>query len=86
MRRQLLDEYGVAHAILLPRAFCNLHPDPDFGAAIAAAFNDWLAETWLDKYNHDGVFKGSITVAHQDPQRRPSRRSSAGPATRTSSR
>ena len=41
----LIDEFGIANAILLPRAFCNLLPDPDFGTAIAAAFNDWLAET-----------------------------------------
>ncbi len=68
LREQLIEEYGVAYAVLLPRAFCNLHPDPDFGTAIAAAFNDWLADTWLEKYNHDGVFKGSITIAHQDPQ------------------
>jgi uncharacterized protein len=67
LREQHVEEYGVAYAVLLPRAFCNLHPDPDFGTAIAAAFNDWLANTWLEKYNHDGVFKGSITVAHQDP-------------------
>ncbi len=67
LRKQLIDEFGVAYAILLPRAFCNHHPDPDFGTAIAAAFNDWLANTWLSQYNHDGVFKGSITVAHQDP-------------------
>ncbi|NBD24711.1 amidohydrolase family protein [Paenibacillus glycinis] len=68
LRKQLIDEYGHAYAILMPRAFCNLHPDPDFGTAIAAAFNDWLADTWLDKYNADGVFKGSITVNTQDPQ------------------
>ncbi|WP_274650897.1 amidohydrolase family protein [Paenibacillus humicola] len=68
LRRQLIDEYGYAHAILMPRAFCNLHPDPDFGNAIAAAFNDWLADTWLSKYNPDSVFKGSITVNPQDPQ------------------
>lgn len=67
LREQLIDKYGHAYAILLPRAFCNLQPDPDFGTAIAAAFNDWLADTWLGKYNHDGVFKGSITVNHQDP-------------------
>jgi predicted TIM-barrel fold metal-dependent hydrolase len=68
LRQQLIDMYDIAYAILLPRAFCNLHPDPDFGTAIAAAFNDWLADTWLSKYNPDRVFKGSITVAHQDPQ------------------
>jgi len=67
LRTQLIDAYGIAHAVLLPRAFCNLHPDPDFGTAIAAAFNDWVADTWLGRYNHDGVFKGSITIAHQDP-------------------
>src|SRR5262245_44383680 len=54
LRKQLIEEYGLAHAVLLPRAFCNLHPDPDFGTAIAAAFNDWLADTWLGRYNADG--------------------------------
>ncbi|RIK38821.1 MAG: amidohydrolase [Chloroflexi bacterium] len=68
LREQLLDTFGHAYAILLPRAFCNQHPDPDLGTAIAAAYNDWLADTWLSKYNQDGVFKGSITIAHQDPQ------------------
>ncbi len=67
LREQLVDEYGHAYCILLPRAFCNLHPDPDFGTAIAAAYNDWLADTWLSRYNGDGVFKGSITVNIQDP-------------------
>ena len=67
LREQLIDEYGIGHAIILPRAFCNLQPDPDFGAAIAAAHNEWLADTWLSKYNEDGCFKGSITIAHQDP-------------------
>jgi predicted TIM-barrel fold metal-dependent hydrolase len=67
LRKQLIDEYGIAYAVLMPRAFCNVHPDPDFGSAIAAAFNDWLADTWLSKYNYDGVFKGSITVNIHDP-------------------
>ncbi len=67
LRKQLIDEFGVGYCILLPRAFCNLQPDPDFGTAIAAAYNDWLADTWLSSYNYDGVFKGSITVNTQDP-------------------
>lgn len=67
LREQHVDRYGIDHCILLPRAFCNLHPDPDFATAIAAAYNEWLADTWLGKYNPDGVFKGSITIAHQDP-------------------
>jgi uncharacterized protein len=67
LREQLIDEYGVAYAILMSRTFCNIHPDPDYAAAIASAFNRWLVEHWLEEYNHDGAFKGSITVAHQDP-------------------
>jgi predicted TIM-barrel fold metal-dependent hydrolase len=69
MREQLIDAYGVAYAILISRTFCNIHPDPDYAAAIATAFNEWLAEKWLVEHNHDGVFKGSITIAQQDPQR-----------------
>jgi predicted TIM-barrel fold metal-dependent hydrolase len=67
MRRQLIDEYGVAYAILIARTFCGIHPDPDYGAAIASAFNAWMADTWLGSHNHDGAFKGSITVSPQDP-------------------
>jgi predicted TIM-barrel fold metal-dependent hydrolase len=69
LRAQLIDAYGVAYAILISRTFCNIHPDPDYAAAIAAAFNQWLTETWLEEHNHDGAFKGSITVAQQDPHR-----------------
>ncbi len=83
MRKQLIDEFGIAHAILLPRAFCNLQPDPDFGTAIAAAYNDWLAETWLDRSNPDGCFKGSITAGPPRTRRRRRGRSSAGPDIRT---
>jgi predicted TIM-barrel fold metal-dependent hydrolase len=67
LRTQLIDEFGIAYAVLLPRAFANVHPDPDMGTAIAAAYNDWVADTWLDRYNPDGVFKGSITINHHDP-------------------
>jgi predicted TIM-barrel fold metal-dependent hydrolase len=67
MRSQLIEEFGVAYAVLISRTFCNIHPDPDYGAAIASAFNEWMAETWLSESNSDGVFKGSITIAQQDP-------------------
>lgn len=69
LRRQLIDEYGVAYVILISRTFCNIHPDPDYAAAIAAAFNEWLVAEWLEAANHDGAFKGSITIAQQDVPR-----------------
>jgi len=67
LRTQLIDEFGVAHAILIMRTFCNIHPDPDYAAAIAHGFNRWLHDTWLTEHNRDGAFKGSITIAQQDP-------------------
>ncbi|WP_134703192.1 amidohydrolase family protein [Ammoniphilus sp. YIM 78166] len=67
MRQQLLDEYGINYAILLPRAFATMYPNPEFATAVAAAYNDWLADVWLDHNNADGRCKGSITVAPQDP-------------------
>ncbi|MDN5861702.1 MAG: amidohydrolase, partial [Pseudonocardia sp.] len=69
LRAQLMDTFGVSHPILVPRTFANIHPNPDYGSAIAAAFNEWLAQTWLTAYNHDGAFKGSITINHHDPLR-----------------
>ncbi|MCY4483515.1 MAG: amidohydrolase family protein [Spirochaetaceae bacterium] len=67
LRRQLIDQYGIRHAILLPRVFANMYPDPDYATALARAFNDWLADTWLTAYNADGCFRGSLNVAQQDP-------------------
>jgi uncharacterized protein len=68
LRQQLVEPHGIAHAVLLPRAYTSVREDPDAAAANAAGYNMWLAETWLGPtHNADGVFKGSITVAHQDP-------------------
>jgi uncharacterized protein len=69
MRKQLMEEFGITHVILIPRTFCNMHPDPDYGSAIAAAYNSWLVDHWLDTGNDDGAFKGSITINHHDPLR-----------------
>jgi predicted TIM-barrel fold metal-dependent hydrolase len=52
---------------LSPWIFGDLLADPDVKAAINSAYNNWLHDTWLSEHNHDGVFKGSITVSHQDP-------------------
>ena len=68
LRRQLIDQYGIRHAILMPRVFANMYPDPDYATALSRAFNDWLADTWLSAYNADGCFRGSLNVAQQDPQ------------------
>lgn len=42
----------------------SLHADPDYANAVAAAFNDWLADQWLSV---SPKFKGSIQINHSDP-------------------
>jgi predicted TIM-barrel fold metal-dependent hydrolase len=67
MREHLLDEYGIDYAILLPLSYVSMHPNPDMANDLASAYNQWLADVWLDNNNHDDRYKGSITVAPQDP-------------------
>ena len=68
MSRHLFDEAGVDQAILLPLTL-GLLPDIDLLAAICAATNAWLAETWLDAaHNRDGRCKGTIRVAPSHPK------------------
>lgn len=67
LRSQLIHPFGIERAILNPWTYGNYYPDPDLSAAICSAYNDWLNDTWLSEYNHDGLFKGSIAISHQDP-------------------
>lgn len=64
LQRQHLDLYGVGCAILTGNYYnvCFL-AIPEFGAALASAFNDWTVEHWLSR---DARLRGSITVAAQD--------------------
>jgi predicted TIM-barrel fold metal-dependent hydrolase len=66
--RQLLDEHGIDRAILIGGNITGLGglPDPDVATALAAAFNEWLADHWLDA---DPRYRGAMVVAPQDPER-----------------
>lgn len=68
LRKQMIDPYGIKYAIIHPWTFGNFYPSPGLNAAICTAYNEWLDETWLSKYNHDGVFKAAICVSHMDPE------------------
>jgi predicted TIM-barrel fold metal-dependent hydrolase len=70
LRRQLLEHYGVRRAVLNGGGILGLCalPDADYAGAIAAAYNDWLCDTWLGAHNPDGRLKGSMLVAPQDPE------------------
>lgn len=61
-----LDKYDIDYAILTGSGHdrVSLHPDPDYGTAVASAYNDWLIETWLEASPR---YKGSILVNNSDP-------------------
>ena len=65
--RHLFDECGISQAILLPLTL-GLLPDIDLLAAICTATNAWLADTWLNTYNREGHFRGTIRVSPTDPR------------------
>jgi predicted TIM-barrel fold metal-dependent hydrolase len=64
--RQLLDAHGISRAVLIGGEVLGLGamPDPDVAAIIAAAYNDWLAATWLAS---DARYRGTLVVGAQDP-------------------
>lgn len=62
-----IDKYNIDYAILTGSANIlgvSMHPDPDYGNAVARAYNDWLVDTWLKV---SPKFKGSILVNSSDP-------------------
>jgi predicted TIM-barrel fold metal-dependent hydrolase len=67
LREQWIDRLGIDHAVLITQGHVTANHDPDYSTAVADAYNNWLSETWLGKYNSDGVFKGSIVINHHDP-------------------
>jgi predicted TIM-barrel fold metal-dependent hydrolase len=67
MIAQHLDPFGIDKAILTGSGIIGLgvHPNIYYAAALARAYNEALADTWL---RADGRFYGSILVTPQDPQ------------------
>lgn len=61
-----LDRFDLGASVLLGGQVLGIsgYADADVAAAIASAYNDWMAENWLAV---DSRFRGSIVVAPQDP-------------------
>jgi len=62
-----LDPFGIDKGILTGAGIISLgvHPNIYFASALARAYNETLAETWLEE---DGRFYGSIVIAPQDAE------------------
>ena len=63
-RRDFLDPYNVAYAVLNPVVPANVALDLELGAALARATNDWQVAEWLDR---DPRLRASIMLAPEDP-------------------
>lgn len=64
LQQQHLDVYGMAYGILTGNYYnVNFLAIPEFGAALASAFNDWTLEHWLLP---EPRLRGSLTLAAQD--------------------
>jgi predicted TIM-barrel fold metal-dependent hydrolase len=64
MLKHLLDQFRIDYAILNSGIEISLYPDPDYANAVASAWNDWMAESWLKASPR---FKGSILINNADP-------------------
>src|SRR5206468_2915549 len=65
VKEEYLDKRGIDRAILTGSILSlGVQPNPDVGAAVARAVNEWTLETWVRPFD---CFKGSILVSQQDP-------------------
>jgi uncharacterized protein len=66
MQEEILDRYGMAHAVLTSSFFPGaMKVQAEFATAAASAYNDWVIENWLER---DPRLLGSICVAPQQPE------------------
>jgi predicted TIM-barrel fold metal-dependent hydrolase len=66
LKKQLLDEHGIDYAVLCGHVYrLSAMPQADFATALAAAYNDWVIDTWLPR---DARFRGSLNLALQNPK------------------
>jgi predicted TIM-barrel fold metal-dependent hydrolase len=64
--KDLFDRYGVDFGIVNGAGILGISvcTDPDYSAALATAYNDWMIETWLQA---DKRYRGALVVSTTDP-------------------
>lgn len=64
---QLLDQHGIARAVLIAGQLFGIGalPDPDVAATVCSAYNEWQRELWLE---FDPRFRGAMVVPPQNPE------------------
>jgi predicted TIM-barrel fold metal-dependent hydrolase len=68
LKEQLLDTYNIEYGILGGQDVSPVStlPDADYAAAVAAAYNDWMIEHWIER---DDRLKGLAVIALQNPKK-----------------
>jgi hypothetical protein len=64
LRAELLDEWGLAHAVVSVTHFVDMLHNPYLAEALAAALNDWLVAEWLEP---EPRLRGSLVVSAEQP-------------------
>ena len=67
VREKVLDAYDVTYGVLTPDASAafSILPNGVLGARLAAAYNDWLLERWLEP---EPRLRGLLTITPQHPE------------------
>jgi predicted TIM-barrel fold metal-dependent hydrolase len=65
LQAQALDHFGLRYAICNCLYGAQAVYNPDLGAALCRAMNDWMAKEWLDR---DARLRASIAVSLVDPE------------------
>jgi predicted TIM-barrel fold metal-dependent hydrolase len=65
MQEQLMDHYGISHAILMPLTPGAHERNPDYAIVLSTAWNDWQLAYWSDR---DPRMKAGIALTIEDPE------------------
>ncbi len=64
--QQLMVDAGIDMVLLQPMG--GDHRNIEEESVIKASQNEWLADVWLERNNHHGRWRGSISVSNRDPE------------------
>lgn len=64
LREQLLDRYDIEYGVLTPLVGSSGQFNPEYGAALCRAANDWLIAEWIEP---EPRLRGSIIVPFEEP-------------------
>ena len=66
LEKQLFAEAGVDVGIIMPLVVRPM-ANPEHESAVCAAANNWLADTWLGRYNAHERFRGALRICTAAP-------------------